>query len=286
LGGDSESIQSPGTAKNVITVGALEQPRNITNEVWKCIFDPTNGASCTTNTPWQTETDSGDQVAAFSSRGNVGITTEGDFGRFKPDLVAPGTFVVSTRSTQFDQGAYYNPTNYHYQTFSDVADTNTVNPYIALIPGNAVQWLIHAWTADPTFNLPIYVRQSDTPRPQDLLGTNSVSLPPDKPLNPVGTFWFYGIGNPSTNEPVSFTIQSTVVTTNDDGNKLEVLSNMNNTLGPFYRYESGTSQATTPSAPFIATNRAPARPPPGSQARWPSCRNSFSALAAQIVRLS
>jgi subtilisin family serine protease len=33
-GGNPDSIQSPGTAKNVITVGALEQGRNITNEVW------------------------------------------------------------------------------------------------------------------------------------------------------------------------------------------------------------------------------------------------------------
>src|SRR5438270_10140887 len=30
-GGDSDSIESPGTAKNVITVGAIEQPRGITN---------------------------------------------------------------------------------------------------------------------------------------------------------------------------------------------------------------------------------------------------------------
>ena len=35
-------------------------------------------------------TDSSDQVAAFSSRGNVGIGIEGEFGRFKPDVVAPG----------------------------------------------------------------------------------------------------------------------------------------------------------------------------------------------------
>ena len=31
--------------------------------------------------------------------------------------------------------------------------------------------------------------------------------------------------------------------TNGSGNYFEVLSNLNNTLGPFYRYESGTSLA-------------------------------------------
>ncbi len=58
-----------------------------------------------------------DLVAGYSARGNVGIQTEGDFGRFKPDVVAPGTFTVSTRSSMWDMDAYFNPTNYHSQTF-------------------------------------------------------------------------------------------------------------------------------------------------------------------------
>jgi len=108
LGGNSESVQSPATAKNVITVGALELPRGITNNV---VVDGQ------TNQPWAGETDSDDQVAGFSARGNVGIGVEGDSGRFKPDVVAPGVFVVSTRSEQWDTNAYYNPTNYAFQTF-------------------------------------------------------------------------------------------------------------------------------------------------------------------------
>ena len=43
------------------------------------------------------DTDSATDVASFSSRGNVGIGVEGEGGRFKPDVVAPGTYVVSTR---------------------------------------------------------------------------------------------------------------------------------------------------------------------------------------------
>ena len=56
-GGSPDSIQSPGTAKNVITVGAIEQPRGITNEVWQCSL--VNGTNvCQTNQPWLGMTDS------------------------------------------------------------------------------------------------------------------------------------------------------------------------------------------------------------------------------------
>ena len=86
----------------MITVGAVEQPRNITNEVVYSVDGQT-----VTNAPWQPLTDSNDQVAGYSSRGNVGIGIEGEAGRFKPDVVAPGSFVISTASANWDQGAYY-----------------------------------------------------------------------------------------------------------------------------------------------------------------------------------
>lgn len=104
------TISAPGTAKNVITVGAIESGRNIegesvtsvTNTVTE-VDDEGNEVekevvTTTTNTPFAGMTDSDNQVAAFSSRGNVGIGVEGTYGRFKPDLVAPGTFLISTRS--------------------------------------------------------------------------------------------------------------------------------------------------------------------------------------------
>ena len=83
---------SPATAKNVITVGAIQEFRNITNQV--------TNADGTVSTPWQAETSTSYRIAGFSSRGNVGIGIEGTYGRFKPDVVAPGTFIVSTRSSQ------------------------------------------------------------------------------------------------------------------------------------------------------------------------------------------
>src|SRR4029079_14876334 len=94
LEGEANSIPSPGKAKNVITVGATEHLRFITNSVLSTNLD----GSISTNMLFFEMTDSNDQLAAFSSRGNVGIGIEGDFGRFKPDLVAPGSFIISPRS--------------------------------------------------------------------------------------------------------------------------------------------------------------------------------------------
>ena len=95
LNGNPNTIPSPGSAKNVITVGASENLRNVTNIVVVTNTDPLLSV---TNTPFLPQTDSLDQVAPFSGRGNVGIGTEGQFGRFKPDILAPGSFTISTRS--------------------------------------------------------------------------------------------------------------------------------------------------------------------------------------------
>ena len=79
LGVQHLPVETPGTAKNVITVGAIEQLRNITNDVWKCPPVATTNNPCSTNQPWLRTTDSSDQVAAFSSRGPT------DDGRIKPE---------------------------------------------------------------------------------------------------------------------------------------------------------------------------------------------------------
>ena len=81
----------------MITVGAIEHLRNITNEFY--ITNVVSGTNViVTNVPFLGITDSLNEVASFSSRGNVGSGKEGYFGRFKPDVVAPGTFVISTKS--------------------------------------------------------------------------------------------------------------------------------------------------------------------------------------------
>jgi len=65
-------------------------------------------------------------------------------------------------------------------------------------------------------------------------------LPPDKVLTP-GSTVFFSIGN-STNQAVHFDVQTVLVTTNDNGNLLNVLSNLTTAWG-IYRYESGTSMS-------------------------------------------
>lgn len=103
-GGEADTVFSPGTAKNVITVGAIEHLRAITNSIMVTNVVDQDGETVTNITevfPLAGITDSDTEVASFSSRGNVGIGTEGRFGRFKPDLVAPGTFLVSARAADY-----------------------------------------------------------------------------------------------------------------------------------------------------------------------------------------
>jgi len=254
-GGTADAIGSPATAKNVITVGALEQYRNITNKtvIYHQVNTGTNVMLIgSTNQPWMASTDGSNEVASFSSRGNVGVGVEGDFGRFKPDVVAPGTFIVSTKSQMWDQKAYYDPTNYHYDFITDqVVETNSLEPYAIFVPENTVQLIIRVF-AD--VDLPIYFSLSAVPTTNNytVLRTNIVSLPPDiASLSPRDTFWNYAIGNPTSNE-VSFTIETELVTTNDLGDYLTVLSNMNDTLGPYYRYESGTSMSAADISGMVA----------------------------------
>lgn len=236
-GGNADTVESPGTAKNVITVGAVEQFRSITNQTVICA----PGTGCVTNQPWLPSTDSSNQVAGFSGRGNVGIGIEGDFGRFKPDLVAPGTFVVSTRSGQWDQAAYYNPTNFTTASgqLLPLLPFSSYNSGI-FVPNNAVQLIVSGTAVAPFVNLPVYVTP---PGGATVVGVNQVSIPPAGALSPLDSFWLYSISN-NTPQNVTFDWQTTLVTTNDQGNFFQVLSNLNNSLGGFYRYESGTSLAS------------------------------------------
>ena len=255
-GGSSDTILSPGTAKNVITVGALEQLRNITNLVTVVNADGTTNQSAY----WQPGTDSDKQVAAYSSRGNVGVGTEGTFGRFKPDVVAPGTFLVSTRSAQWDTNAYFNPTNVSVETYpSQQVTTNFPVYYSVTVPANAVGVTIAITsnkfsTVFPT-DLPVYVQQSGFPDPVNAPGSidftthkDGVAIPPDSggaiaDITSIQNNGFdFAVGN-STNVPVNYDLTVSIYTTNNVGDLYSVLLGMDDLLGPYYRYESGTSMS-------------------------------------------
>jgi hypothetical protein len=86
---DPDSIGSPGTAKNALTIGASENERPSIDTAWGdgWILDfPVN--------PIRDDltADNRSGMAGFSSRGPT------DDGRIKPDLAAPGTYIISARS--------------------------------------------------------------------------------------------------------------------------------------------------------------------------------------------
>jgi subtilisin-like proprotein convertase family protein len=200
-GGSEDTIQSPATAKNVITVGALEQYRNLANSAWAGKTNTTNGAvTWQANQPWLELTAASNRVAGFSSRGNVGVALEGDFGRFKPDLVAPGVFVVSARSGQWDRGAYYNPTN-PALVISDFGDAlvvlSNLNETLGWPPGYRYESgtsLAAAEVAGVLALMEEFFRQR-------LQRTNSPALLKAMLINgarPLGSPWDFCVTNPAT----------------------------------------------------------------------------------------
>lgn len=90
---DRRSITSPGTAKNCITVGATESVRPNFGKTYGQKFPAHFKTGPLAIDPMANDRDS---IAALSSRG----PTEDD--RFKPDVVAPGTFILSARSRELD----------------------------------------------------------------------------------------------------------------------------------------------------------------------------------------
>lgn len=90
---DLTSVDSPGTAKNCIAVAASENQRSeFVNETYGGYqWWPSNYPSPPIKDDPMTD-GSGTDVVAFSSRGPT------NDGRIKPDVVAPGTFILSTRS--------------------------------------------------------------------------------------------------------------------------------------------------------------------------------------------
>jgi hypothetical protein len=87
-GSGSRSVNSPGSAKNVITVGAAESVRSLSTTNGGTDSAGDSGCSTGTKPDADANADSANDIAAFSSRGPC------KDGRMKPDLVAPGTHIT------------------------------------------------------------------------------------------------------------------------------------------------------------------------------------------------
>ena len=99
---DQDSIAPPATAKNSLSIGASENNRPSFSDTWS-VFGYLNEPIYSDKLA-----DNIEGLAAFSGRGPT------DDGRIKPDVVAPGTFIISLRSSAAfaddlwgDYDAYY-----------------------------------------------------------------------------------------------------------------------------------------------------------------------------------
>lgn len=135
---DPDSINSPGTAKNVLTVGASESYRPPSAGC---------GASPPENICWwgygfgapplegDFISDNAGGIAAWSSRGPT------DDGRIKPELVAPGTNIVSAAS--HDPNAYY-PYGKVGADYAYDSGTSMAAPIVSGLAALVRQWLANA----------------------------------------------------------------------------------------------------------------------------------------------
>ncbi|MGD8626699.1 MAG: S8 family serine peptidase, partial [Anaerolineae bacterium] len=118
---DLDSIGSPATAKNALVVGASDNERStggISTYTW---YDAWPSDFPINPTRDDLTSDDRDELAAFSSRGPT------DDGRFKPDVVAPGTNILSVRS-QFATGSGWGLYNTYYMY---MGGTSMATPLVA-----------------------------------------------------------------------------------------------------------------------------------------------------------
>jgi serine protease AprX len=140
---DPDSLLAPGTAKNVITVGATESDRSTGGQggtpwllVNLCFVTDPIATDPLSNNP--------NGMAAFSSRGPV------DDGRTKPDIVAPGTNIVSNRSHIPGANELW-PT---HETYPDdyvySSGTSMATPLVAGMGALVREWLMSQGHVNPS----------------------------------------------------------------------------------------------------------------------------------------
>ena len=149
-----QTVGSPGTAKNVLTVGASENNR----------LEQGN------------ESDNPDTMTDFSSRGPTAD------GRLKPEVVAPGSWVLSVRAAQAPDGSFWGPFNADY---AYMGGTSMATPLTA---GGAA--LVREWL-NKTRNIP----NPSAALQKAVLVNGAVQLPGAAPFNNVSGFGRVDLNN-------------------------------------------------------------------------------------------
>ncbi len=111
-GPEPSTVGSPGVAKNLLTVGATENNRLELG---------------------YTNADNPDEMANFSSRGPTSD------GRVKPDVVAPGTFILSARAARAPDGNFWQGYNSDY---AYMGGTSMATPLTAGAATLVREWLV------------------------------------------------------------------------------------------------------------------------------------------------
>lgn len=130
---DPDSIGSPGTAKNVVTVGASENLRPGQTGTYDGFNSQDEQVFPVDPIKSDLIADDAAGMAAFSSRGPT------DDGRIKPDVVAPGTWIISARSHHPGAGTGWTAYDEHYVY---MGGTSMATPLTAGAAALVREWLV------------------------------------------------------------------------------------------------------------------------------------------------